>query len=69
LLHILYPKTQTGKAYKIFKPSFFSIGCDLIVCWKHDNPDIPIEVLELKDLRIGHCFLWGNSIMEEEEAG
>jgi hypothetical protein len=23
-------------------------GCDLIVCWQHDWPDCPVEVLELK---------------------
>jgi hypothetical protein len=23
-------------------------GCDLVVCWQHDWPDCPIEVLELK---------------------
>ena len=23
-------------------------GCDLIVCWEHDWPDAPVEVLELK---------------------
>lgn len=24
-------------------------GCDLIVCWEHDWPDCPLEVLELKN--------------------
>jgi len=23
-------------------------GCDLIVCWMHDWPECPVEVLELK---------------------
>lgn len=25
-------------------------GCDMIVCWEHDWPDCPIEVLELKEI-------------------
>jgi hypothetical protein len=25
-------------------------GCDMIVCWKHNWPDCPLEVLELKSL-------------------
>jgi len=25
-------------------------GCDVIVCWEHDWPDCPIEVIELRDL-------------------
>lgn len=25
-------------------------GCDLIVCWEHDWPDCPIEVIELRDV-------------------
>jgi hypothetical protein len=24
------------------------LGCDLIVCWKHNWPECPIEVLELE---------------------
>jgi len=28
-------------------------GCDLIVCWEHNWPECPIEVLELKSL-VGH---------------
>jgi hypothetical protein len=23
-------------------------GCDLVVCWEHDWPDCPVEVLELR---------------------
>jgi hypothetical protein len=23
-------------------------GCDLIVCWQHDWPDCPLEVIELR---------------------
>lgn len=26
-----------------------SKGCDVIVCWEHDWPDCPLEVIELKD--------------------
>jgi hypothetical protein len=25
-------------------------GCDLIVCWEHNWPDCPVEVIELKRL-------------------
>ncbi len=25
-------------------------GCDLIVCWSHNWPECPVEVLELKSL-------------------
>jgi hypothetical protein len=28
-------------------------GCDLIVCWEHDWPDCPLEVLELKSAIAG----------------
>ena len=28
-------------------------GCDLIVCWEHNWPECPIEVLELKSI-MGH---------------
>jgi len=28
-------------------------GCDVIVCWEHDWPDCPIEVLELKPAMVG----------------
>jgi len=34
-----------------FKSSRFNhdpSGCDLVVCWEHDWPDCPVEVLELK---------------------
>src|SRR6185312_9576094 len=32
--------------------------CDLIVCWKHNWPDCPLEVLELKSLvgRLGWAW-------------
>ena len=34
-------------------------GCDLIVCWKHDWPDCPLEVLELSEeiKKLGARFL------------
>jgi hypothetical protein len=25
-------------------------GCDMIVCWEHNWPECPLEVLELKSL-------------------
>ncbi|MEM2988122.1 MAG: hypothetical protein QXK26_03675, partial [Candidatus Bathyarchaeia archaeon] len=25
-------------------------GCDLIVCWKHDWPECPLEVIELSEV-------------------
>jgi hypothetical protein len=25
-------------------------GCDLIVCWEHDWPDCPLEVIELRSI-------------------
>jgi hypothetical protein len=25
-------------------------GCDLIVCWRHNWPECPVEVLELSQL-------------------
>jgi hypothetical protein len=25
-------------------------GCDLVICWEHDKPKIPLEVLQLKPL-------------------
>jgi hypothetical protein len=28
--------------------------CDLLVCWEHDWPDCPLEVLSLKDV-LQHC--------------
>jgi hypothetical protein len=28
-------------------------GCDVIVCWEHNWPECPIEVIELKSL-VGH---------------
>ena len=28
-------------------------GCDVIVCWEHDWPDCPLEVLELKPAMVG----------------
>ena len=27
-------------------------GCDLVVCWKHDWPDCPLEVLKLRTVRL-----------------
>ena len=30
-------------------------GCDLIVCWEHNWPECPLEVIELKSL-VGQCF-------------
>jgi len=29
-------------------------GCDLIVCWVHNWPECPVEVIELSTLRV-----WG----------
>ena len=28
-------------------------ACDVIVCWQHDWPDCPVEVLALKDVVSG----------------
>jgi hypothetical protein len=28
----------------------FVYMCDIIVCWEHDWPDCPIEVIELRDV-------------------
>ena len=32
-------------------------GCDLIVCWKHNWPECPLEVLELREAvkRVGEA--------------
>ncbi|MFL6386763.1 MAG: homing endonuclease associated repeat-containing protein [Terriglobales bacterium] len=38
-------------------------GCDLIVCWEHNWPECPIEVLELKSL-VAH---WGGRLPESEK--
>jgi len=35
----------TSKQFR-YDPS----GCDLVVCWEHNKPDIEVEVLELKPL-------------------
>jgi hypothetical protein len=37
-------------------------GCDMIVCWEHNWPECPIEVLELKSL-VSH---WGGRLPESE---
>jgi len=36
---------RTSKLFN-YDPS----GCDLIICWKHNKPNIPLEVLQLKPL-------------------
>jgi hypothetical protein len=28
-------------------------GCDLIVCWVHNWPECPVEVIELSKMRFG----------------
>jgi hypothetical protein len=38
-------------------------GCDMIVCWEHNWPECPIEVLELKSL-VAH---WGGRLPESEK--